>query len=240
MDRISGRVPGDFPSYHKEGWFAELPMDHRATAWLAGIEAMHQIHSVDVEAAGLSFLADHSNAVTGAARELARYEDQLEFFAPDSLSLADRALTWLHDNLPSPEHGSPVLLWGDARIGNIIFDGSRVAAVLDWEMAAIGPPEIDVAWYLYLDRHLSEGIGAARLPGLPDAKESVRHYESLIDRELTDLEYYEVLAGFRFFLITARVTSLAVAAGIVPSKEHLPLHRNAANLLRATLVSGGG
>ena len=49
---------------------------------------------------------------------------------------------WLLEADPGPD----VLSWGDARIGNIIYAGFEPAAVLDWEMAALGPRELDVSW----------------------------------------------------------------------------------------------
>src|SRR2546430_12257364 len=51
----------------------------------------------------------------------------------------------------------PVLCWGDVRIPNVVFgDDFRARAVLDWEMASIGPPELDIGWYLVIHRMRSE------------------------------------------------------------------------------------
>ena len=72
-----------------------------------------------------------------------------------------------------------VLLWGDARIGNIIFDGTMPAAVIDWEMVTLGSPEVDLAWAIFVDRHHSEGIETSRLAGFPSVEASVARYESL-------------------------------------------------------------
>ena len=82
-----------------------------------------------------------------------------------------------------------MLLWGDARIGNIIFDGTRPAAVLDWEMVTLGSPEMDLAWSIFLDRHHSEGMGLPRLEGFPSYEETVERYEALTGFEVQDLHY---------------------------------------------------
>ena len=87
-------------------------------------------------------------------------------------------------------------MWGDARINNQIFDDDhRVAAVVDWEMVTLADPMMDVAWWLFLDRHFHEGIPADRLEGFPTREEMIARYEEVSGRETHDLRYYEVLAG---------------------------------------------
>jgi aminoglycoside phosphotransferase (APT) family kinase protein len=220
MSAVAGRVPADLPSYHRTGWVADLSDDERATLWTNGLDVLRQIHEADVELAG----DDH----------VEYYADHMDFFRSADAPVAVRALEWLRANRPAPTDAS-CLLWGDARIGNIIFAGTEVAAVLDWEMMSAGPPEIDLAWYIYLDRHLSEGIGATRLSGLPGRAATLATYTELTGHQVRDFEFYEVLAGFRFALITARVTDLAVHHGIVPVGKDFPLHRNATILLERTL-----
>src|SRR3546814_10851741 len=66
----------------------------------------------------------------------------------------DPAILWLSRNKPS---GPAVeLLWGDSNAGNFLFapDGSVIAA-LDFEAAAIGPAEIDLSWWFFIDDMLS-------------------------------------------------------------------------------------
>ncbi|NUT50717.1 MAG: phosphotransferase family protein [Saccharothrix sp.] len=221
MGHVPGRVPPDFPSYHRQGWVAGLPARDREVLWWRGLDALRRVHRVDHRELGL------------AARQVEHYADHLDFFRSADTPVVLRALEWLAGNRPPA--APDVLLWGDARLGNLVFDGLDVAAVLDWEMAALGPAEVDLAWYLYLDRYLSEGIGSARLDGLPDRDRTVRRYAALLGREPRDLPYHEVFAAFRFALITARVADLVVAHGIVPAGTDFPLHRNACALLERTL-----
>ncbi|WP_133364972.1 phosphotransferase family protein [Qipengyuania sediminis] len=56
----------------------------------------------------------------------------------------DFALAWLGDNLP--RESSRVLLHGDFRTGNLVIGPEGLRAVLDWELAHIGPPAADLAW----------------------------------------------------------------------------------------------
>ncbi|MEU3602614.1 phosphotransferase family protein [Streptomyces sp. NPDC006798] len=236
MRRVEGRVPADLPSYHREGWLAELPPDRRRAVWLGGVEALAAIHRLDPFATGLGFLDRPGPHGGGLAGRLADDAARLPFYGAEHNAVATAALARLRSRLPE-ESGPPRLLWGDARIGNIVYAGESPAAVLDWEMAGIGAPEADLAWFLHLDRHLSEGIGAPRLPGLPDRAETVAYYEELTGHRVGNLEYYELYAAFRFCVLTARVTRLLTRTGILPPALDFPLHRNATRLLSEILAS---
>lgn len=65
-------------------------------------------------------------------------------------------------------------------------------------MATLGQPEEDLTWFLLLDRHHSEGVGAPRLPGFPDAASTIARYQQLSGRSLADMAYYEVLSAMKF------------------------------------------
>jgi aminoglycoside phosphotransferase (APT) family kinase protein len=239
MGHVSGRVPGDLPSHHREGWVTGLTDPERETLWRSGLGAMHRVHRLDPGVLGLGFAGHTGAGLTELDRQLEHYVDNLDFFRSGSSPVALRALDWLRAHRPD-RPGPAGLLWGDARLGNIVFDGLDVAAVLDWEMMSIGPAEVDLGWYLYLDRHLSEGIGVPRLTGFPSATGTVCQYAELLGRDLRDLPYYAVFAGFRFALITARVTDLLRQQKILPADVDLPLHRNAIRLLDRTIEEASG
>ena len=127
----------------------------------------------------------------------------------------DRALDWLEANRPlAPE---PLgVCWGDSRIGNQIFDGVQCAALLDWEMAAIGNPEQDLAWFLYFDRLFSEGLMIARPTGFPTHADTLVRYEALTGMEPQSVGFYELLASLRFAIILMRLGQLMVWNGQLP------------------------
>ena len=64
--------------------------------------------------------------------------------------------------------GEPVLLWGDSRVGNVLYRDFQPVAVLDWEMVTLGPREIDVAWMIFAHMVFQELTGLAGMPGLPE------------------------------------------------------------------------
>ena len=61
-----------------------------------------------------------------------------------------------------------MLCWGDSRIGNVMYQDFAPVAVLDWEMATLGPREMDLGWMAFLHRFFEDIAGLANLPGLPD------------------------------------------------------------------------
>ena len=136
---------------------------------------------------------------------------------------------------PVEEH-PPVLLWGDARIGNMIFgEGGVPKAVLDWEAATFGQPEEDLAWYLYLDRHHSEGVYAERLDGFPAGTETIARFEELLGRPVRDMPFYEVLSGFKFTVIMSRIGQAMIEWDWLEGDSDFPYNNNASRLLDTIL-----
>ncbi len=214
MHQVAGRVPPDNPPYHAAGWVTELAPAERAALWWAGIETLAAIHRLDWRARGFADLATPADGPTPLDWQLAYYTRYLEWAgAGRPQPLIEHALAWLRAHQPSGE--PTVLCWGDARIGNIIFDGTRPAAVLDWEMVTLGSPEMDLAWSIFLDRHHSEGIGTPRLAGFPGYDETVARYEELTGHRVRHLHYYQVLAGMRFAVIMLRVAQQMVTYGLM-------------------------
>jgi aminoglycoside phosphotransferase (APT) family kinase protein len=236
MDQVAGRVPPDNPPYHVSGWVTELAPEERAALWWGGVEALAKIHRLDWRAVGFGFLERPRLGATALDQQLAYYTDYLRWAGEGRPQpVLDAALPWLLAQRPQDE--PTVLSWGDARIGNILFDGTRPAAVLDWEMVSLGSPEMDLAWALFLDRHHSEGIGQPRLPGFPEREETVRRYEALSGFAVRHLHYYEVFAGFRFGVIMLRIAQQLVHYGLMNEEQGRAFERaNTVTRLLAKLL----
>ncbi|WP_030165626.1 phosphotransferase family protein [Spirillospora albida] len=234
MERIDGRVPTDMPPYHMDGWVTEVPEAERAAMWWSTLEIMARLHRLDVDALGLGFLDQPHWGAVGLDQRLNYYEHYLGWAYKGPQEVALEALGWLRANRPD-EPGAPAALWGDARIGNVIFQDGTPAAVLDWETAMLGAPEEDLAWFLFLDRHHSEGIGAERLPGFPSAEETVARYEQLLGRPMRDMAYYEILSGFKFSVIMARIGQAMIDFGWIDATSDFPHDNNCTQLLARIL-----
>lgn len=131
--------------------------------------------------------------------------------------LVERALAWLADNFPDDvAHTEPVLSWGDSRIGNMMFADFTATAVLDWEMARIGPRELDVAWVVFAHRVFHELATMAGLPGLPDLlrESDVRDtYRQRTGVELGDLRWFYVHAAVQWCCVFMRTGARRVHFG---------------------------
>jgi aminoglycoside phosphotransferase (APT) family kinase protein len=101
-----------------------------------------------------------------------------------------------------------VLNWGDARPGNIIYQGFNPAAVVDWEMAALGPREIDVAWMIFIHRFFQDIGKMFNHPGLSDflrREDVVSQYQEITGHVVRDLDFYLVYAALRHAIVMARI-----------------------------------
>jgi aminoglycoside phosphotransferase (APT) family kinase protein len=213
MDEVKGRVPPDNPPYHMAGWLFDVTPAHREQLWWGAIDAMCDLHRLDRNAVGLDFLTG------GLGEGLAYYESFLESVEKDEpVPMARRALDWLRSNRLQDE--PLVLTWGDARIGNVMYDDdANVLAVLDWEMVGLGAPAQDVAWALFLDRHHSEGCDVPRLEGFPSTADTVAHYEARSGITLQNLEFYEVYSAFRFCVIMGRLAVIFKDWDLLPPDD---------------------
>ena len=114
--------------------------------------------------------------------------------------IIDAAMAHVLKNRPSDT--DTTVLWGDPTPSNTMWrpDGS-VAALIDWELAALGPPELDLAWWLYFDDLFSRRFGVTRLEGLPTRDESIAIYEKAAGRTLQNMDYYDIVVALRMALV---------------------------------------
>jgi aminoglycoside phosphotransferase (APT) family kinase protein len=152
--------------------------------------------------------------------------------------IIERSLDWLAGHWPR-DRGPDVLSWGDSRIGNIIYQGFEPAAVLDWEMAALGPRELDVSWFIFLHRFFQDIAQFFGLPGLPGflrRSEVERCYQELTGYQLRDMDFYLTYAALRHAIVMARIKRRMIHFGedeVPPDPDDYVMHRAALNELLA-------
>jgi aminoglycoside phosphotransferase (APT) family kinase protein len=227
MSRVHGRTPADTPPYHVSGWVADLTEAERETLWWSGIDNMAKIHRVDYRALGFDKLFDRpARGALGLDQQLAYYEEYFDWAQEGrSVPIAEQTREWIRANRPATTELG--LVWGDSRVGNMIFnDQNECAAVLDWEMATIGPAEQDLGWWLFLDLHHSDGTGVPRLDGFPTHEATEVHYAELLGRPLTDMHFWKVYAGYRFAVVMLRITAMTRELGFTTLEQSVELARN--------------
>jgi aminoglycoside phosphotransferase (APT) family kinase protein len=205
MEKIDGRIPGDMPPYTMGGWMMEdINVDQRAALWNASIKTMATLHRQDYQALGFDFLFDAGK--TPLQQQLDYWEHYRDWgLQGHPCPIAEEALDWLKENQPPNE--PTALCWGDSRLGNLIIseDCQSINAVLDWEMAVLGNPLQDLAWWNYHDRCFSEALGMPRLEGLPGFDDTIALWEKESGLSAEHYHYYSVFAGMRYGLIMSRV-----------------------------------
>jgi aminoglycoside phosphotransferase (APT) family kinase protein len=149
--------------------------------------------------------------LAGAVEDWARYLEWAgEGSAPE---VFEEGLEWCRRHLPAPEPPAS-LLWGDVQLGNVLVDDDmHISAVLDFEMASIGPAEVDVAWFLVLHDMAVDRCGTD-LPGFPTRPATIAAYEAKLGRALADLRWYEAFAALRSGAILVRAARLLARLGI--------------------------
>lgn len=235
MNRIDGRIPTDNPPMHDEGWLAEEATEaEREAIWWSGLEAMCEVHRVDWKRLGFDFLAEPMRGDTALDQQLDYWQEYFRWGMeasrhPDIVE----GLEYLEAHKPDDQ---PVALcWGDSRLANQIFDGVQCVGVLDWEMARLGDPVQDLAWWLASDRCFSEGLELERLSGLPSKEATIARWEQSTGREAKHFDYYTILALTRFSMNMARVGQYMKRIEIIDEENEFDYENLASVTLRRAL-----
>ena len=238
MEPIDGFNPiVGFPPLHA----GSEAMRHRMG--LSLVEGIATLGAVDYKAVGLEGFGKPDNFL---GRQVARWQSQLESYAaipewpgPDpSLGVGEIA-AWLDANLPLSF--TPGILHGDYHIGNVLYDldGPDLVAIVDWELATIGDPLLDLGWVLANWPEDSDGdntndaivVDIETWDGFPSPAELVAHYRAGTTRDLTLILWYAVLACYKLGIILEGTfaRSLAGQAGQAIGERH---HRKSMALFR--------
>lgn len=217
---VEGEVPSDNPPYllDRDGWFLRgTPADRRRLE-VTTVEVLARLHEVGDDGEATAFLHLDAPGATALARQLAAQRAYYEWARDGhAVPVLERAFAVLDATLPATDRC--VLNWGDSRPGNIVYRDFEPVAVLDWEMATVGPPEVDLAWATFFHRFFAsfaEALGLPPVPEMFDRAATVALYERLSGRALDDLGWYEAFAGLRFGIILARMSLRSSAFGLRP------------------------
>jgi aminoglycoside phosphotransferase (APT) family kinase protein len=217
MERVEGIVPPDIMPYPFGSWLSDASRADQDRLQDSSVRVLAELHGANVTAADIAFLELDRPGATALRRHLAEQRSYYEWVVADGARspLIERTFTWLEDHWPASE-GAPVISWGDARIGNMMFRDFEPVAVLDWEMAAVGPREIDVGWMVYLHRFLDDIALQAGLPGMPhfmrldDVAEAYARHSG---HTPGDLDFYTMYAALRHAIVMSRVARRQVLFG---------------------------
>lgn len=174
-------------------------------------------------------------------RQVARWRGQLDSYrrlpgypGPD-LPGVEEVGAWLAANQPST--WQPGLIHGDYHFGNVLcaLDRPALAAIVDWELATIGDPLVDLGWLLATwpadGRAPAPTLQVTPWEGLPTASEVVDRYARRTGRNLSAIGWYEILACYKLAIIVEG-THARACAGLAGADAGDVLHDAALRLLR--------
>ncbi len=215
MGKVEGECAKQKPNYNLEGWLVEMTPDQRRKSFTNAITAFASLARIDWRD-GFEFLADPRHGTPG----LDQYVGALEAWHKAagkgrSMPIVDTAMAYVRANMPVD--ASVNVLWGDPTPSNVMFapDGG-VNALIDWELAALGPAELDLAWWLYFDDLFGPRFGIPRLEGLPDKEETIALWEASSGLKARNMDYYDIVAALRMALVAVGAYDRQVGIGNIP------------------------
>ena len=171
------------------------------------INGLVQLHAVDS-----SILAELNKGNGYVQRQVDGWSKRYRNALTDDVPTAEKLMAWLSANQPNDVDSC--IIHGDWRIDNVVFDlaNARIAGVLDWELATVGDPLMDLGSALayWVDRDDEAAFASLRrqpshLPGMPTRDEFVQRYLELSGRNCNDFTFYEVFGLFRLAVIIQQI-----------------------------------
>ena len=108
----------------------------------------------------------------------------------------------------------PVLVWGDSRIGNVMYRDFSPVAVLDWEMATVGDPLMDLGSFIGYwgdpddpQELRTRAYGPTYLPGSLSRLQIVERYAERSGRAVGSILFYYVFALFKIAVVVQQIFS---------------------------------
>lgn len=186
MELIEGRNYWD-------GSLPELDRSERRPHYKAMVDAIAKLHSIDHVEIGLGDFGASGNYV---GRQVQRWTKQYRAAQTDDIPEVERLIDWLPKTLPGQTRTS--IIHGDYRVDNVIFDRTlpQVRAILDWELATIGDPLADFAYFAMawiIPAEGRSGLGGIDVDaeGIPRLEDIVACYCAATGRDrLPDLHWY--------------------------------------------------
>ena len=216
MERIEGAVPPDVMPYNFGSWLSEATPEEQTRLTASSLRTLAAIHATPAPTETLPFLVDPRGAGSALRQHVDVQRDYYEWVAAGTRSpLIEASFDWLDAHWPDAE-GPTVLSWGDARIGNMMYRDFEVVAVFDWEMAALAPREVDVAWFIVMHRFFEDIAAKYGLGGMPHFlryDDVVRRYESFAGVALADLEFFTMYAALRQGIVMSQTQRRAIHFG---------------------------
>jgi aminoglycoside phosphotransferase (APT) family kinase protein len=188
----------------------ELPRDSARRLCLRFLDTLVALHRVDYQAAGLAHLGKGAGYVR---RQVEGWSERYRKSRTWNVPRGTRVMRWLAENMPASE--TICVTHNDFRFDNVVLDpadSTGVNAVLDWELAALGDPWMDVgnllAYWVEADDDFvarSTRRQPTHLPGMLTRREVIAYYAEQTGTSPAGSAFYEVFGLFRLSVIAQQI-----------------------------------
>lgn len=175
------------------------------------VDVHHQLHSIDYHSIGLEALGKPEGYVR---RQVEGWSERYRAARTSDAPLFENVMQWLIDRTP-PDREKPALIHNDYKFDNVVLDPRndlRIIGALDWEMATIGDPLMDLGCSLayWVQTDDSEGLQAIRtlptnLPGALSRSELVSRYAQRSGIRIDVFSFYYCFGLFRLAVIAQQI-----------------------------------
>lgn len=196
MERVEGRMP-DNPAY-TSGLFGDATQAERDSYRDEIFGALEKIHTVDWQRLGLDKHCRQAEGRTHTERYLSWFWKTAEWagFEKQTLSRIGNLRQWLVDNQPTYHPDDMTLMHGDSNLANYMFHDGKLVAILDWELAGIGQPSLDIVMQCNFNDYCRVASPPEVHDIIPNEEEWIAAYTKVTGRELKDLEYYRAVSAY--------------------------------------------
>ncbi len=214
MSFVEGMVPADPQAFAKK-----FPEGERRRIGEELIDTLVELHAIEPASIGLG---DFGKPKGFIERQVRRFMGQIAQNATGDRPEFEELGRRLEKAIP-PERDDFSIVHGDYRLDNAILDDNgHIAAVLDWEMATLGDPLADVGQQVmyWADPEAPTQTGIASnsvsaLPGFLPRREAIARYAAKSGRDLSNLDFYVVLAHFKLAVIVEGIYARFLEGGTV-------------------------
>jgi aminoglycoside phosphotransferase (APT) family kinase protein len=215
--------------------------DARRALGLDLVDTLVEIHDADVSSPGLAAFQRPGSYLD---RQVRRFTDLWQVNKTRELPQVDDVARLLAERLPDPL--APTVVHGDYRLGNMMVaenEPTRILAVLDWEMGAIGDPRADVGYLLatYSEPDgRSSPLGSSPVtaePGFPTRRELVARYTERSGRDLEPLGWFEALALWKAAVFCEAIYGRYIRGELGAEDTRAAIFEHAVPLLAETALA---
>jgi aminoglycoside phosphotransferase (APT) family kinase protein len=175
------------------------------------LDVHYQLHSVDYKAIGLEGFGKPEGYVK---RQVDGWSERYRAARTPDAPAFERVMQWLHDRMP-PDFSKPAIIHNDFKFDNVVLDPDnplKIVGVLDWEMATLGDPLMDLGcslgyWVQSDDPPNFQAIGMqpTNLPGAFTRDELVKRYAEKAGIRIDYFEFYLCFGLFRLAVIVQQI-----------------------------------